>query len=167
MVPQIFKRQKWCMKELKFPVVISPKIGVWFQCWVTGQKGPGRTSIGTRHPNSRLTKKGSHGYSWRSSQSSISKSILFRPIPAHICNSGSFQTNYKKKFVKEKGKSNYSIMLEPPDVKHAMEVAKKQSDVSFSFRHSRDFELVHAGSSHPNFCVSSNLVNMVVELVGL
>ena len=41
-------------------------------------------------------------------------------------------TNYKKKFVKEKGKSNYSIMLEPPDVKHAMDVAKKQSNVSSS-----------------------------------
>uniref|UniRef100_A0A452SPM8 Nebulin n=1 Tax=Ursus americanus TaxID=9643 RepID=A0A452SPM8_URSAM len=40
-------------------------------------------------------------------------------------------TNYKKKFVKEKGKSNYSIMLEPPDVKHAMEVAKKQSNVAY------------------------------------
>lgn len=44
----------------------------------------------------------------------------------------STQTNYKKKFVKEKGKSNYSIMLEPPEVKHAMEVAKKQSIVSLS-----------------------------------
>lgn len=43
------------------------------------------------------------------------------------------QTNYKKKFVKEKGKSNYSVMLEPPEVKHAMEVAKKQSTVSFVF----------------------------------
>lgn len=32
--------------------------------------------------------------------------------------------------MKEKGKSNYSVMLEPPEVKHAMEVAKNQSTVS-------------------------------------
>lgn len=34
--------------------------------------------------------------------------------------------------MKEKGKSDYSIMQEPPEVKHAMEVAKNQSIVSVS-----------------------------------
>lgn len=40
------------------------------------------------------------------------------------------QKLYKEKFEKEKGKSNYNNMATPPDVQHAIEVAKKQSNVS-------------------------------------
>lgn len=40
------------------------------------------------------------------------------------------QKLYKQKFEKEKGKSVYSNMTVPPDVKHAIEVAKNQSNVS-------------------------------------
>lgn len=39
------------------------------------------------------------------------------------------QKLYKEKFEKEKGKSNYNQMSAPPDVQHAMEVAKNQSNV--------------------------------------
>lgn len=39
------------------------------------------------------------------------------------------QKLYKAKFEKEKGKSNYNNMATPPDVQHAMDVAKKQSNV--------------------------------------
>lgn len=39
------------------------------------------------------------------------------------------QKLYKKKFEKEKGKSNYNQMIAPPDVQHAMDVAKNQSNV--------------------------------------
>lgn len=62
-------------------------------------------------------------------------------------------------------------MLEPPDVKHAMEVAKKQSNVSSPGRTLRapvepvDPKLVHIGlvplSGIPNF-LSGSLKNMVV-----
>lgn len=40
------------------------------------------------------------------------------------------QKVYKAKFEKEKGKSIYNQMIVPPDVKHAMDVAKSQSNVS-------------------------------------
>lgn len=40
------------------------------------------------------------------------------------------QKLYKQKFEKEKGKSEYNNMTVPPDVKHAMDVAKNQSNVS-------------------------------------
>lgn len=106
----------------------------WYvaQCQVPGRKWKRRTRIRTRHQFQNDSKMGNNGFSLRSSHSSSSKTILFLTSPPHLSNSGSFQTNYKKKFVKEKGKSNYSIMLEPPDVKHAMDVAKKQSNVSSS-----------------------------------
>lgn len=106
-------------------------------------------------------KQGTMDFSLRSSHSSSSKTIMFPASPPHLSNSGSFQTNYKKKFVKEKGKSNYSIMLEPPDVKHAMDVAKKQSNVSSS-SHSlgpTSTRGSHTGarwagpSGHPNFYI--------------
>lgn len=42
----------------------------------------------------------------------------------------SLQNVYKAKFEKEKGKSVYNQMIVPPDVKHAMDVAKSQSNVS-------------------------------------
>lgn len=42
----------------------------------------------------------------------------------------SFQKLYKAKFEKEKGKSVYNNMIVPPDVQHAMAVAKNQSSVS-------------------------------------
>lgn len=42
----------------------------------------------------------------------------------------SAQTVYKAKFEKEKGKSIYNHMIVPPDVQHAMGVAKTQSSVS-------------------------------------
>ncbi|XP_058279358.1 nebulette isoform X1 [Hirundo rustica] len=38
---------------------------------------------------------------------------------------------YKQKHDAEKGFSDYARMREPPDVKHAMEVSKQQSDVSY------------------------------------
>uniref|UniRef100_A0A3Q3II67 Nebulette n=1 Tax=Monopterus albus TaxID=43700 RepID=A0A3Q3II67_MONAL len=38
---------------------------------------------------------------------------------------------YKEKFEKEKGKSEYNHMIEPPDVQHAMDVAKKQSSIIY------------------------------------
>lgn len=44
------------------------------------------------------------------------------------------QKLYKEKFEKEKGKSNYNNMAAPPDVQHAMEVAKKQSNVRTGFK---------------------------------
>lgn len=40
------------------------------------------------------------------------------------------QNLYKEKFEKAKGKSEYNNMTVPPDVKHAMNVAKSQSNVS-------------------------------------
>uniref|UniRef100_A0A8C7LQP9 Nebulin n=1 Tax=Oncorhynchus mykiss TaxID=8022 RepID=A0A8C7LQP9_ONCMY len=40
------------------------------------------------------------------------------------------QKQYKKKFEKEKGKSKYNNMSVPPDVQHAMDVAKNQSNVN-------------------------------------
>lgn len=42
----------------------------------------------------------------------------------------SLQKVYKAKFEKEKGKSVYNQMIVPPDIKHAMDVAKSQSNVS-------------------------------------
>lgn len=42
----------------------------------------------------------------------------------------SFQVLYKQKHDAEKGISDYAHMKEPPDIKHAMEVNKNQSDVS-------------------------------------
>lgn len=44
-----------------------------------------------------------------------------------------FQKLYKAKFEKEKGKSEYNQMTAPPDVQHAMDVAKKQSSVSHTY----------------------------------
>ncbi|XP_068529872.1 nebulette isoform X1 [Anas acuta] len=38
---------------------------------------------------------------------------------------------YKQKYDAEKGTSDYAHMKEPPDIKHAMEVNKHQSDVSY------------------------------------
>ncbi|KPP78997.1 nebulin-like, partial [Scleropages formosus] len=38
---------------------------------------------------------------------------------------------YKKKFEEEKGKAKYNIMVAPPDVKHAMDVAKNQSNYAY------------------------------------
>ncbi|TRY59272.1 hypothetical protein DNTS_016356 [Danionella cerebrum] len=38
---------------------------------------------------------------------------------------------YKEKFEKEKGKSNYNQMVVLPDVQHAMEVAKNQSNIAY------------------------------------
>lgn len=40
------------------------------------------------------------------------------------------QKVYKQKFEKEKGKSEYNNMTVPPDVQHAIDVAKNQSNVS-------------------------------------
>lgn len=40
------------------------------------------------------------------------------------------QKLYKQKFEKEKGKSEYNNMTVPPDVQHAIDVAKSQSNVS-------------------------------------
>lgn len=40
------------------------------------------------------------------------------------------QKLYKAKFEKEKGKSEYNNMTVPPDVQHAIDVAKNQSNVS-------------------------------------
>ena len=42
----------------------------------------------------------------------------------------SLQKLYKAKFEKEKGKSEYNNMIVPPDVQHAIDVAKTQSSVS-------------------------------------
>lgn len=39
------------------------------------------------------------------------------------------QNVYKAKYEKEKGKSIYNLMTVPPDVQHAMDVAKNQSNV--------------------------------------
>uniref|UniRef100_A0A8C4RRB4 Nebulette n=1 Tax=Erpetoichthys calabaricus TaxID=27687 RepID=A0A8C4RRB4_ERPCA len=41
------------------------------------------------------------------------------------------EKRYKHKYEIEKGKSSYSSLKEPPDVKHAMDVHKHQSDVSY------------------------------------
>ncbi|XP_069067883.1 nebulette isoform X2 [Pleurodeles waltl] len=38
---------------------------------------------------------------------------------------------YKQKHDAEKGRSSYSCMQEPPDIKHAMEVSRHQSDASY------------------------------------
>lgn len=40
------------------------------------------------------------------------------------------QNLYKEKFEKAKGKSEYNNMTVPPDVQHAIGVAKNQSNVS-------------------------------------
>lgn len=40
------------------------------------------------------------------------------------------QKLYKEKFEKAKGKSEYNNMTVPPDVQHAIDVAKNQSNVS-------------------------------------
>uniref|UniRef100_A0A3P9MGR8 Nebulin n=1 Tax=Oryzias latipes TaxID=8090 RepID=A0A3P9MGR8_ORYLA len=42
------------------------------------------------------------------------------------------EKEYKAKFEKEKGKSVYNHMIVPPDIQHAMEVAKNQSNVSYA-----------------------------------
>lgn len=42
------------------------------------------------------------------------------------------QKLYKEKFEKDKGKSKYNNMTLPPDVLHAMDVAKNQSNVSYA-----------------------------------
>ena len=114
----------------------SLKIGVWPNVRLQDRNDREELEYGQDTPVPKWqtfffkdTKMGTMDFPW-SSHSSSSKTILFLASPPHLRNSGSFQTNYKKKFVKEKGKSNYSIMLEPPDVKHAMDVAKKQSNVS-------------------------------------
>lgn len=39
------------------------------------------------------------------------------------------QNVYKAKYEKERGKSIYNLMTVPPDVQHAMDVAKNQSNV--------------------------------------
>lgn len=39
------------------------------------------------------------------------------------------QKVYKAKYEKERGKSIYNVMTVPPDVQHAMDVAKNQSNV--------------------------------------
>uniref|UniRef100_A0A4W5RSK0 Uncharacterized protein n=1 Tax=Hucho hucho TaxID=62062 RepID=A0A4W5RSK0_9TELE len=41
------------------------------------------------------------------------------------------QKQYKQKFEKEKGKSKYNNMSVPPDVQHAMDVAKNQSNFAY------------------------------------
>lgn len=58
---------------------------------------------------------------------------------------------YKDKFEKAKGKSEYNSMTVPPDVQHAMDVAKSQSNVSL-FRMKRK-TIMH-------FQSSSELTNM-------
>lgn len=50
----------------------------------------------------------------------------------HLLQLGFFfilQKVYKSKYEKEKGKSIYNLMTVPPDVQHAMDVAKNQSNV--------------------------------------
>lgn len=50
----------------------------------------------------------------------------------HLLHFGVFfvlQKVYKAKYEKEKGKSIYNLMTVPPDVQHAMDVAKNQSNV--------------------------------------
>lgn len=42
------------------------------------------------------------------------------------------QKVYKAKYEKERGKSIYNLMTVPPDVQHAMDVAKSQSNVCHS-----------------------------------
>ncbi|XP_031409899.1 nebulette-like [Meleagris gallopavo] len=49
------------------------------------------------------------------------------------------QVLYKQKHDAEKGTSDYAHMKEPPDIKHAMEVNKYQSDVSYK----RDVQDTH------------------------
>lgn len=52
------------------------------------------------------------------------------------------QKQYKQKFEKERGKSVYNHMIVPPDVQHAMDVAKSQSNVR-AFLHERlSFEML-------------------------
>jgi hypothetical protein len=46
-----------------------------------------------------------------------------------------FKVAYKQKHDATKGFSDYSHMQEPPEVKHAMEVNKRQSNVSKFFSH--------------------------------
>uniref|UniRef100_A0A3B5MXL6 Nebulin n=1 Tax=Xiphophorus couchianus TaxID=32473 RepID=A0A3B5MXL6_9TELE len=41
------------------------------------------------------------------------------------------EKQYKQKFEKERGKSVYNHMIVPPDVQHAMDVAKSQSNVAY------------------------------------
>lgn len=53
-----------------------------------------------------------------------------RRLTTSLSPSLSLQKVYKAKFEKEKGKSIYNQMIVPPDVKHAMDVAKSQSNVS-------------------------------------
>lgn len=52
---------------------------------------------------------------------------------ARTFNSSLSQTLYKAKFEKEKGKSEYNNMTVPPDVQHAIDVAKCQSSVSLLY----------------------------------
>lgn len=69
------------------------------------------------------------------------------------------QKVYKSKFEKEKGKSIYNQMTVPPDVQHAMDVAKTQSSVRPYSRHvgmaSQHFEFLFSQCS---CCVLSALL---------
>lgn len=64
-----------------------------------------------------------------SSSSSFSFSSSSSSLP-FLSSSSSLQKFYKEKFNREKGKSSYSNMKTLPEVEHAMEVNKKQSDVN-------------------------------------
>lgn len=55
--------------------------------------------------------------------------ILYQACIYYILGFFVLQKVYKAKFEKEKGKSIYNLMTVPPDVQHAMDVAKNQSNV--------------------------------------
>lgn len=65
-------------------------------------------------------------------QSELSRiiDILYVGVNPHIVILFYVQKLYKAKFEKEKGKSEYNNMTVPPDVQHAMDVARNQSSVS-------------------------------------
>lgn len=58
---------------------------------------------------------------------------------------------YKEKFEKEKGKSIYNHMIVPPDVQHAMDVAKNQSNVSHFHKWAKTVGVVGLGGNFFSF----------------
>lgn len=63
--------------------------------------------------------------------SNLINPLLFVVLPGLDLPILSFQKLYKAKHEKDKGKSQYNLMAVPPDVQHAIDVAKSQSSVSW------------------------------------
>lgn len=105
------------------------------------------------------------GYGFRSSQITFGFWLFFfwsfglatssSFFLARTFNSSLSQTLYKAKFEKEKGKSEYNNMTVPPDVQHAIDVAKCQSSVSLLYWYTLRFSLTRSLVSLYNPCRSA------------